>query len=87
LETFRLTREEVIGKTSVELNIFDPEIRKDVLEKIKDTEELTDYEFDVNYNGRRISGLFSAKTFYIQEKKCLITSLKDITGESKLKKN
>jgi PAS domain S-box-containing protein len=91
LDTFRLTREEVIGKTSVELNIFNPKIRKDVIEKIKDTDELTDYDFDVNYNGRRISGLFSAKTFYIQEKKCLITSLKDITrrkqAEEKLRES
>ncbi|MGD9556909.1 MAG: PAS domain S-box protein [Mangrovibacterium sp.] len=91
LDTFRLTREDVIGKTSVEMNIFDQDIRKKIIEQMQDTGSLTDYEVELNYNGRHLWGLFSAKIFYIQQKKCLITSLKDITlrkqAEEKLREN
>ncbi|MEN6453851.1 MAG: PAS domain S-box protein, partial [Prolixibacteraceae bacterium] len=42
MDTLKLKREEVIGRTSVELNIFDPETRRTIIEKVSDSEALID---------------------------------------------
>jgi PAS domain S-box-containing protein len=79
LDTFQLTREEVIGKTSVELNIFNEKTRKKLLKKLSETDSFTDFEIELKFKGKQIIGLFSANVFYLQEKKCWITIMQNIT--------
>jgi len=79
LELLNLKKEEVIGKSSVELNLFDKQLREIILVEFKKIGYLNDYELELNYNGQIIHGLFSVNYFYLQETKCIITVMQDIT--------
>jgi len=83
LDTFQLKRDEVIGRTSVELNLFEATTRKELLTKFSKNDSFTDYEMEINYKGKVIHGLFSAHSFYLQDKKCWITIMLDITERKK----
>lgn len=91
LDLFQLTRDEVIGKTSVEINIFDEKTRNKITTEFNKTGKLNNLELIINYNGRKIYGLFSANLFYLQEKKCWITVMQNITdiknAQEELKKS
>jgi len=79
LETFNLRKEDVIGKTSLEINIFDAQTRQKIIAEFKKQERLENYEIEIEFQGKKVYGLFSANRFYLQEKKCWITCFQDIT--------
>jgi PAS domain S-box-containing protein len=74
-----LSREEVLCKTSVELGIFSCETRDILKTRTQESGKLSDVEVPVNLNGRQRIGLFSADVIYIQDQKCLISMMLDIT--------
>ena len=79
LDTFNLRKEDVIGKTSLEINIFDAQTRQKIIAEFKKQERLENYEIEIEFQGKKVYGLFSANRFYLQEKKCWITCFQDIT--------
>ncbi|MDM8538694.1 PAS domain S-box protein [Desulfobacterales bacterium HSG17] len=81
VQTLGYQKEELIGKTSRELQIFkDKNQRPDILQKIKKTGFVRDIEFPfvTKHNKVRV-GLFSAEIIHLQNKKCLLTVMNDIT--------
>jgi PAS domain S-box-containing protein len=79
LNTFHLKREEVIGKTSVESLFLSREKRARLLKEIKQKNSINNIDLAIKVGGRTIYGLFSADIIYIQDKKCLLTVMQDIT--------
>jgi|GEM_PF-360151 len=81
LTTMGFSREEVIGKTSIELGVFvDPENRVETHLLIKETGRVHDVEIQVlTKDGRILDGLFSADTVTINDVPCLLTVMTDIT--------
>ena len=75
------SREELIGKTSMELGLFDdPELRKMITEKVRQNTPAREIEVVTKTkSGSRITGLFSADLIYIGDDLCLLTMLVDIT--------
>jgi PAS domain S-box-containing protein len=83
LQSIGLTRNEVIEKTSKELNIF-PEIgKRDDLKAIITREgKAQDIEVEiVNSKGKRLICLLSAEIIDIQGVRCLLTVMSDITNQ------
>jgi PAS domain S-box-containing protein len=79
------TREEVIGKTSTEIGIFHESTGRDILTNAVKTSPLVQAkEFMFNKkSGEVIYGLLSASTFRLKGKKCLLTTVFDITDRKK----
>jgi PAS domain S-box-containing protein len=86
LEVLGFSREEVIGKTAAELNIFNlPMNRGGALGDLVKQGNLRNYEARIqNKQGNLIYGLFSAETIYIQDALCLLTTMIDITERNKI---
>lgn len=84
LKTFGLKKEEVIGKTSVEVGILTPKTRQQITNAYKKHNELKEEEVAINFRGKKFCGLFSGTTFFLQEKKCWITTMRNITAERKI---
>lgn len=84
LKTLGLKREEVIGKTSVEFNLLTPDNRSKLLEIVQSGGKLSGVELTFDAKGNTFYGLFSAEIIYVQDKKCWLAVLQDIT---ELKKN
>jgi PAS domain S-box-containing protein len=81
LKTFYYSREEVIGKTSDELNIF---IQQDKRNKAREQLMMLGYieNYEMKFrrkDGKIIEGLFSAEIIKHQEKSYLLAILTDIT--------
>lgn len=79
LNIFELKKEEVIGKSSIDLGLFDAKTRKRVLNDFEKNGYLENYEIELNYKGKKIYALFSATKFFLQDKQCLMTTFQDIT--------
>jgi len=81
LKTLELDREEVIGKTSTELNLFaDPSIRSRVLQQIGETGRVRNLEVEVRtQSGRILVGLFSSERIEAADVPCWLTTMTDIT--------
>ncbi len=81
LRTLGFSREEVIGKTSADLRLFnDPAQREKILERIKEGQSVREIEAQVRVKDNSlIDGLFSAEFIYIGKDLCLLTVLTDIT--------
>jgi diguanylate cyclase (GGDEF)-like protein/PAS domain S-box-containing protein len=81
LDTLGYAREEVIGHTSRELDLFvDPQARAKVLSMVQKTGPIRNLEEQVRAkNGAIISGLFSVDLLYIGDALCLLTVMTDIT--------
>jgi PAS domain S-box-containing protein len=81
LETLGYKKEEVIGFTSNELNLFvNYEDRQKIVEALKDSGEIFDVETRIISKTHGIrTGLFSAGAIEIQGEECLITVFKDIS--------
>lgn len=83
------TREEVIGKTALELGLFlVPEIQDDIVGEIADNGSAQQREFKVRTkSGVMLDALFSGEIIESQEKKYFLTVMADITGSKKLEED
>jgi PAS domain S-box-containing protein len=83
LKTFGFSREEVIGKTSDELNIFmQQDKRRNALEQLLMHGHIENYEMKFRRkDGNIIEGLFSAEIIKHQDKGYLLSILTDITNQ------
>lgn len=86
LDSLNYTENEVIGKTSGELNIFvDTDARKELVNLLKNSGSITDLEFQIRKkSGEIITVLFSAE---ILNNNFLLASAKDITQLKEVQKN
>ena len=75
------SREEVIGKTTMELGLFqDPGVRKTLIEQLEHNFPVKEIELEiVKKDGSFRTGLFSSETIYIGADLCLLTVMVDIT--------
>ncbi len=83
LDTFNLKRDDVIGKTSIELNIFSKENRDKIKKESYSGKKITNLEVDIRFGEKLIYGLFSADVIYIQDTKCWLTVMQNITERKK----
>ncbi len=81
LNTLGYSREEVIGKTTLELGLFrDPDARNALLDQVKRNIPVREIELEaIKKDGSNCTGLFSAETIYIGTDRCLLTVMVDIT--------
>ncbi|MCP4612999.1 MAG: PAS domain S-box protein, partial [Planctomycetes bacterium] len=81
VEVTGYTREEVIGRTSTSLNIFDdPEMRSIIIQSIKESGHARDLEITIRIkNGDLRHGLFAAELVSIKGTPCLLTTMSDVT--------
>jgi PAS domain S-box-containing protein len=88
LQKFGYTRDEVIGRTSLELRIRpNPEDRTKILELLDKFGSVHDLESNfVKKDGGTIVGLFSGEKIELNGEKCLISMVNDIT-DRKLAEN
>ncbi|MEI7636217.1 MAG: PAS domain S-box protein [Syntrophus sp. (in: bacteria)] len=86
IQTLLFSREEVIGKTSLELGFFTNSLQRQALKKI--TEEngyAKNMETQmVAKDGRIINGLFSAEPITINNEKCWLTVMVDVTEQKRV---
>ena len=91
LNTLGYNLDEIIGKTSTELNIFnDSGLRTYLAEKLKQSSSIKEVEAEIiTKTGTILVGLFSADIIFIANKMCLLTVMVDITlrkqAEEKIK--
>jgi PAS domain S-box-containing protein len=77
-------REEVIGHTSLELNLFSLEERKAYVDEIRRNHNLYDYKVRVKRkNGTYVNILYSARFITVNEEKIILSIGKDITERKK----
>lgn len=79
LEMFNYAKEDVVGKTSIDIHLFDRDTRQRALSEFRKNDKLENFRVEVPYMGEMKHGLFSASKFYIQDKACLISMMQDIT--------
>ncbi|MBT1072839.1 PAS domain-containing sensor histidine kinase [Pelotalea chapellei] len=82
-------RDEVIGRTTVELGIWDnPDDRKTVLEILSRQGSVHDLEFRFRTkNGDLLIGLISVELIELKGEKHILTMLKDITERKRMEEN
>ena len=80
-EVLGYSKNEVIGKTIQELNIWSNiEDRKTFIEKLKDKTNIKNFEAEfIRKDGKKIVGIVSFFKYYINNRLCLVTIGKDIT--------
>lgn len=85
LETTGYTREEVIGRTSVDLGIWvDPEQRKEMVKVLREKEKIRNLEAQFRMKSGEIRYvLWSAEVIDYGEEKCLIAVTRDITARKR----
>ncbi len=81
LRTLGYQRAEVIGHSSLELNIFsDPHQRAQAVQIMQAEGRLHDFETVIqNKDGQHLYGLFSAEYIQLQDQRVLLTMMSDIT--------
>ncbi|MEI6435626.1 MAG: PAS domain S-box protein [Bacteroidota bacterium] len=81
IQALGYSRDEVIGKTSKELNIFDDLSQRDVIKsRMKENGFAQDIEVKIRTKtGKMLFGLFSASNINIGEELCWLTTMTDIT--------
>ncbi len=84
LDQIGYTREEVIGKTSLELNLFTLKERKAFVEEIQRNHNLYNYEVRVKrQDGTYVNILYSARFITIDGEKIILSIGKDISERKK----
>ncbi|MCE1252095.1 MAG: diguanylate cyclase [Anaerolineae bacterium] len=80
-------REEVVGKSILDLRIWArQEDRGAVLQNLSKYNKLNDYEINVlTKSGKEVIGLLSADMIEINNEQCIISSVSDITEQSRIK--
>lgn len=85
LKTIGYRKDEVIGKTSTEINIMNPLIRKKMLDRLKQKNELKNIELLIcKKNGDTFWALSSAQVLNINNQQFLLASFHDISGRKKM---
>jgi len=86
LDTLGYTLEDVIGKSSIELGIFDnPEERNRVLSMVKESGFAKNMEVKIRVKkGEPRIGLFSVSQIDISDKPCWLTTMTDITERKQM---
>ncbi|MCP4678631.1 MAG: response regulator [Deltaproteobacteria bacterium] len=81
LETLGYTREEIIGKTSVELNLFaDVNQRNEIAKAVQTKKSIRDFDVDVKTKSGEVrQGMLSADLVYFDDDPFLLTVMNDIT--------
>jgi PAS domain S-box-containing protein len=78
------SRNEMVGKTVYELGAWNPGEREKILEKLKNQEEIRDYESTFHIaEGKTIQARVSMELIQVNHKPCLLTCVRDVT-ESRL---
>ncbi|MCP4761955.1 MAG: PAS domain S-box protein, partial [archaeon] len=81
----KISRDEVIGKTSVDLNFLKTDDREKMKQKIFEDGKLQNYEMKLYDNtGSKITGIFSAEIIDFSGEKCLVMSVVDITARKRV---
>lgn len=88
LKSLGFDRNEVIGKTTADLELFvDQKIRNILIEELKQKISIKDIETEVKAkDGRILTGLFSADIIYVGKDKCMLTVMLDITERKAMEK-
>lgn len=86
LSLFGYDKEEVLEKTSVDLKMVDnPETRRGVLNKLKETQRIHDHELEIYTKGReRLICLGSHELLKIDNQQFLLSVFQDITERKKI---
>ena len=81
------TRDEVIGKTALELNVWGNSKRRDLfIKQLKETGEVENFNASFRRkNGKMIVGLMSARIVNLNNVKCLISVVRNITEQEELR--
>jgi len=81
LSTLGYTRDEIIGKTSFEFNLYaDRNTRITIIETLKQNQRISEVEIIIqSKSGKLLVSLFSADFIYIGDQRCLLTMMVDIT--------
>ena len=86
-EFFRLSelrRDDVIGKTAIELNLWKNHIdRKMIIHELTITGRVTNYEVDFHFNERVLHTLYSAEKIEINGEYCMLSIIRDVTDIKK----
>ena len=78
------TKEEVIGKTSAEMNFVEPEFREKILSQLIKQDVVNNIKISIrNKKGEPFWFLASFQIIIVQGKKCTLTSFIDITEQKK----
>ena len=84
-EVLGYVRDEVIGKSTLELGIFDAAKRDAAVKEMTEKGKLVSFEMDVKASGGKMhTGLFSGELIEIKGEKRLLTVMVDITERKKL---
>jgi PAS domain S-box-containing protein len=88
LKAFGLTREEVLGHTHLDLNLFvDPQDLREKGLQLERHKSLNNYEVLFrNINGETRTGLASTETIYMGEMTCFLHTMIDITEQKRVEK-
>lgn len=87
MSPFHYTREELIGKTTIELGIITPELRADMVRNLQEKGSLTNYEIRMfGKGGSPVDCLLSLRLSEIDGKKYNIFLINDITEQKKIEK-
>ncbi len=81
LRALEYSRDEIIGKTTIELGIIDPDVRTSLVEKFEKEGFLKDYEIYIHKRkGEKLYGLLSAEKFDYKGNNCMLIVMLDTTG-------
>jgi len=76
----QLPREDIIGKTTVDLGLYSDMPRLMIQEQLKQYGRIEDIEFSISTRLKtKIEGLFSSEIIELNGEKCLVSSFNDIT--------
>jgi len=80
------SKEEAIGKTSKELNLFeDKNLRSRLIEEFNRQGEIRNVEVIINTKtGKKLNGLFSIAKLMLNNTNCLLTTMSDITEQKQV---
>lgn len=86
--TLGYKREELIGKSSLQLNMFaNPEIRNKIIERLKKEQYIKGHEIEIlDKNGQHHVGLFSMSFIESSNQKHLLTIMEDVTEYKKIQR-
>lgn len=76
----QLSRDEIFGKTTTELGMFQQTSRAEIESGLKLHGRIEDLELAINFPGNhKIDGLFSAEIMELKGENCLVSTFQDIT--------
>ncbi len=79
------TREEAVGRTSAELNVYaDPEDRQRIIGVLLENGTVHNFEVDfLNRNGQKLNGLLSMEILEFESRRCFLSVATDLTLQRK----